>query len=575
MAAPKAQKSREVKDVLKAADEALARKRAVEQTAEPAEQAVEERFEKIEANPFYRIMFEEGVSPEKKMEAIARELSFALESPQRENKARLEEYARFKEYLQHERKQMALEVIRLTDTGAFGELQQVLTDLNTAVLAFNDRMAPLTEIIDAVYDLRVSGNTLNVFREIQQDKDAEVERARRLADKEAEIARLTGLVRTIERDIAAQAENKSLLRFVGGNELTKEARRAIAMLRVDLDEVAQLTRKYEDDIVMIRNESSGESKFAQYAAQKAKLRELLDLTSAEHKERQEALVRTAHDFVISTSTRVGNVLGHLEGMSRQADALYENNGHIRHAYAILGDAEKSAGNENQRLRETLQVVAPGESGIQEMERTSKLEAVEDFIARVNLAAVDTTQTGKDLIEQGGNIKTMRDTNRQQIDKTRKLHSSSVSGVSERLATVLQAVSAAALNEASAGAKDSIQAMADNTRRILGQKAIENAVGMQETVADLDRALEDLKTFGELQDRATELTRSTLREIGEKMGVLEKTTQEVAEGLRESISVHASAEIHQRGQATAPGDPAAPEADAPKRRTRAPFGSLAG
>ena len=95
-----------------------------------------------------------------------------------------------------------------------------------------------------------------------------------------------------------------------------------------------------------------------------------------------------------------------------------------------------------------------------MERERKVEAVEDFIGLLGSAAVDTTQTLKDLTEQGGSIKTMRDTNRQQIDKTTKLHSSSVSGVSERLATVLQAVSAAALNEATGGAKQSIEHMLD-------------------------------------------------------------------------------------------------------------------
>jgi hypothetical protein len=273
---------------------------------------------------------------------------------------------------------------------------------------------------------------------------------------------------------------------------------------------------------------------------------------------------------------VSKVLTHLEAMSGQADALYENNGHMRHAYSILSDAEREAGAANQAGRQRLQAAPESETSIQQMDRQRRVEAIEDYIGLLDSASVDTTQTLKDLTEQGGSIKTMRDTNRQQIDRTSKLHTSSVSGVSERLATVLQAVSAAALNEATGGAKASIEQMAASTRRILGQKAIENAVGMQETVDDLDKAIEQLREFGELQEKATGLTREALSEIGTKMGELERVTEEAATGLRRSIAVHADAELHKRGtdgQSERPVGEDAAAAAPPRGTVRAPFKRL--
>jgi hypothetical protein len=589
MASPQAKKQEsKLASVLEQADAALARRRQEQHAAE--EGAVtpspmlgeEESFSNIDANPFYQIMFQEGVSPEEKKDAFVQALTFAVEDEKEANKERLAEYALFKSFLQFERKQMALEVIRLTDTGAFAELQQVLRDLNSGVIEFNELMQPLADIIDAVYELRMAGNTLDVFREIQEDKEAEADRQRRLDEKEMALGKLADRQRAIERAIAAQQEQKSLFRFLGGSELTKSARMEIARLAVDQEEIQREVAEVRRAIESVNAEASRESRFAEFAAQKDKLRELLDLTSEDHKERQKALVKSAEQFVFSTSKRVGSVLQHLDGMSAQADALYENNGHMRHAYAILSDAEKDAGSANQALREKLQVMSEDETGIQRMERERKVEAVEDFIGLLGSAAVDTTQTLKDLTEQGGSIKTMRDTNRQQVDKTTKLHSSSVSGVSERLATVLQAVSAAALNEATGGAKQSIEHMAESTRRILGQKAIENAVGMQETVDDLDRAIEQLREFGELQEKATDLTRRTLSEIGTKMGELEEVTEQAAAGLRRSIAVHADAEIHARGTADADGQspsathsPGAEPRQAPaaRRSIRAPFKRL--
>jgi hypothetical protein len=588
MASPQAKKQEsKLTSVLEQADAALARRRQAQAAAEEAvatEPTLEEEasFATIEANPFYQIMFQEGVSPEDKKNAFVEALTFAVEDEKEANKERLSEYAQFKSFLQFERKQMALEVIRLTDTGAFAELQQVLRDLNSGVIEFNDLMQPLTEIIDAVYELRMAGNTLDVFREIQEDKQEEAERQRRLDQKESALRTLADRQRAIEKAVAACHEDKSLFRFLGGPDLTKQARAEIARLAVDQDDVQQQVGEVRRDIESIKAEGSRESRFAEFAAQKEKLRELLDLTSEQHKERQKALVKSAEQFVFSTSDRVSSVLKHLEDMSGQADALYENNGHMRHAYAILSDAEKDAGAANQTLRQKLQATPEDETGIQRMERERKVEAVEDFIGLLGSAAVDTTQTLKDLTEQGGSIKTMRDTNRQQIDKTTKLHTSSVSGVSERLATVLQAVSAAALNEATGGAKQSIEHMAESTRRILGQKAIETAVGMQETVDDLDRAIEQLREFGELQEKATDLTRRTLSEIGAKMGELEDVTEEAAAGLRRSIAVHADAEIHARGggdgdrqSPAAPGDAGTQRRQAPAapRTVRAPFKRL--
>jgi len=533
-----------------------------------------ESFADIEANRFYAIMFEPGVAPEAKKDAFVRELTFALQDDAENSRARLQEYARFKAYLQYERKELALEVIRLTDTEAFAQLQQVLHDLNEGVIEFNDRMQPLTAIIDAVYELRMAGNTVDVFREIQEEKEAEAERDRRLDEKARQLDTLAARQLELEKAMAELGEQKSVLRFFGGNELTKDARIELGRLQVDQQALQREVEAVRSEIDRIQAESSPESRFAAFAAQKAKLRELLDLTTDDHQQRQRELVKTAERFVYSTSERVSSVLQHLNAMSGQADALYENNGHMRHAYAILSDAEREAGGVNQTIRQSLQAPRDGETGIQQLDRERKLEGIEDFVTLLDAAAIDTTQTLKDLTEQGGSIKTMRDTNRQQIDKTSKLHSSSVSGVSERLATVLQAVSAAALNEATGGAKASIEEMAASTRRILGQKAIENAVGMQETVDDLDKAIEQLREFGELQEKATGLTRQALSEIGAKMGELESVTVEAAAGLRRSIGVHADANLHERGGAPAAAAPATPADEAAaKRPTRAPFERL--
>jgi hypothetical protein len=97
--------------------------------------------------------------------------------------------------------------------------------------------------------------------------------------------------------------------------------------------------------------------------------------------------------------------------------------------------------------------------------------------------------------------------------------------------------------------------------------------MQETVDDLDKAIEQLREFGELQEKATGLTRQALSEIGTKMGELERVTEEAATGLRQSIAVHADAELHKRGtdgQGERPTGEDVVAEPRPRSSVRAPF-----
>jgi hypothetical protein len=72
--------------------------------------------------------------------------------PKAGERACLEEFKAFKEYLQYERKRMAQQIIDLTDTEAFAELKSVY-DAQRTRCAFEQKIAPFTDIVDAVYTL--------------------------------------------------------------------------------------------------------------------------------------------------------------------------------------------------------------------------------------------------------------------------------------------------------------------------------------------------------------------------------------------------------------------------------------
>lgn len=507
---------------------------SVSQTAKRDEAPFSSKFAKMEANTFYKIMFDGESSPQQKMEFVTAALTF--EKNKEDAKQKLEEFTQFKEYLQYERKRMAQQIIDLTDTEAFSELKAVYDQLNTALLSFEEKINPLTETVDAVYELRMNGVTFDAFREITQDKEEEARIEALRAEQEAQIKKLETDIRMLTESIAVWGEDKALFGLGG---VKKYARENIAKAELQLSEketnLNALIKQMEDESQYKLPESKLDQKFLE---SKKKLRELLDISSDEHKKRQSELVQAAQHFVNTTEARVAGISSHFEGMDKQIDNLMDANYSMREIYAILNDSTKAAHKENEIFRDKLQPDSNEESDIAKMNREREKRDLENYISALNASSVDTTTVFAELTNAGHRIKSMKDGNDQQITKTRQIHSSGVAGVADQLSTVLQAVSAAALGESSEMARMSLERMNQKTTDLSQKEVMRIALGTHEQNSELVKALQGLEQYGEVIRTATNITRDGLTETKSLLGTLEKTAKEVHEDVKNSISVAA-------------------------------------
>lgn len=547
-------------------DVALNRERK-RRTAETPNRQVEQteknkRFAAIESNPFYRIVFAEG-DPEAKKSEIARALAYDVALERAENKERLAAFDLFKEWLMDQRKQMAQEIIDLTDTDAFAELKDVFDEMNSGLLDFEERMAPLTDILDAVYRLRMAsdGAMFDVFREIREDKEEEARvRALRLQQDEE--------LQKLNASVSRRQEQMSVLRgqrsWFGLGGTTKSALEQIARheteLRNESQRIETLTREIEN------TSFTRDTQFAEFADEKRKLRELLDISSEEHKQRQQALVDCANKFVNTAETRTSDVLQHLEGINGQVDRLADSNGGMRNVYAIISEAVEEAESSNTEARDRLLVEQRDESSIAKMKREDQKMAVEDHITALTAAKVDTLGTFSDLTAESYRIKSMKDSNNSQVAKTRSLNSKGVSGVASRLSTVLQGVSMAALSESSEVAQMTLERMNEQTNRITQKEALKNAMGIGQENDALVKAIEELESYGKIARAATEISREGYQEMKENLAELERTAREVGDAVKEAVAVGADV---MRETAEQPQE--SPEA--PPRRDGDPFSRL--
>jgi hypothetical protein len=529
-ARPKKQSS--LDEMLEQAKNTAARRQTSAQTTQK-DAPVSSQFADIQSNPFYKIVLNPESTPTQKKAEVAQALSYAKDADKA--KERLEAFNQFKEFLQHERKRMAQEIIALTDTGAFAELKSVYDEINDALLTFEAKITPLTDIVDAVYTLRMNGVTFDVFREIAKDKQAEEELRKLRAAQEAELAQLTGSVSTLRDEIARLGEDKG---WFGMGGVRKTSREQMAVLTLQLqDRQAEMTQLAER-IAQTPDALKPESGLVEYAEQKSRLRELLDISSDDHVKRQKDLVEAAQSFIQTTEARVGRVSEHFGNMDQQIGNLSEANYSMREVYAIINDATKQAEGDNETFRQTLQPVGDTEGDIERMARERTKRDLENHIKSLGTSAVDTTTVLAELTGSSHRIKSMQDANEQQITKTRQLHSSGVAGVADQLSTVLQAVSSAALGESSEMARMSLERMQKTTSELGQKEVIRVALGTQELNSELNKALQDLEQYGQVIDTATTITRQGLTETRELLGKLESTAREVQESVKESISVAA-------------------------------------
>jgi hypothetical protein len=483
-----------------------------------------------------RIICEDGLADYRlaKQKAVERALTYAENKD--EASERLEEFKRFKEYLQFERKRMAQQIIDLTDTEAFAELKSVYDELNNALVSFEEKIDPLTGIVDAVYTLRMNGLTFDAFKEIALDKEAEARIAALRAQQEADFKNLAADVKSLQEQNAVLAEDKA---FFGLGATKKAARERIAKNQVVLEQKKQelddLTGKIREIATTApRGSELGE----EFLTAKTKLRELLDISSDEHKQRQRELVTAAQEFVDTTETRVASISQHFEGMDKQINNLLDANYSMREIYAILNDATKEAHQHNESRRTALTPTAADEGELEKMNRERMKRDLENYVSSLNASSVDTTTVLAELTNSSHRIKSMKDGNEQQISKTRQLHSSGVAGVADQLSTVLQAVSAAALGESSEMARMSLDRMNSKTQDLSQKEVIRLALGTHEQNTELTKALKDLEQYGEVIRTATSITREGLKETKDLLGRLEGAAKDVQRDVKESISVAA-------------------------------------
>ncbi|MEE2890530.1 MAG: hypothetical protein VX766_00160 [Pseudomonadota bacterium] len=508
----------------------------------------------MDENPFHAVVFRGG-DPDEAKAMVATQLCYDVDGHQRDNRARLLAFENFRAWLMEQRKDLAQEIINLTDTDAFSRLKSVFDEMNRGMLDFEGQMKPLTDILDAVYRLRTAsgGEIVDVLQEIHEDQEADQASRARKRRMYEEVEKRIARIKSLQHEIDVRRGDRN---WFGIGDVTVRAQRRISELEAEIEGEEAATSKLRGEID--KPDPVRASRFEEFAADKAKLRELLDIGSDGHRQRQENLVKSANRFVDMAQNRSRQVLSYLEAINRQVGLLAEGNAQLREVYAIISEAVDEAEGRNIDLRDSLAVAPGDETSITTFKRTNVKMAVEDHISALVTAKADTVETFGDLTAESYRIKAIRDSNNNQVARARALSTKGVAGVAGRLSTVLQGVSTAALGESSEIAKQTLARMNEQTTRFSHKEALKNAMSVNVDNATIVQAIEELEGYAKVARAATEISRGGLEDMKDNLARLQDTLVDVSAAVHEAAGVGADV-VREARMARAAGEAGAESA----------------
>lgn len=487
----------------------------------------------IETNTFYSIIMSEDTELEDKVNQVSKALEFT--NDKEADRTRIKEFEQFKEYLQSISETMSKQRIEMTDTGTFSELQKVYGDFNNDLNDFIDKIKPLTDITDALYTLRKNGETRSVLAKIQQDKANRRDLEERLESMKHDLSMLEENILQLKQENYKLAEDKS---FFGFGNIRAESK---AQIKTNEDKIIELDKNLHDLLPQIDNVRQQLTDMATgegYSFEAQKLKELLDLNSEQHVQRQADLVQSALQFINSGKERFGEIRKHLELMNQQIEGLTDNNSQMQQIYAVLNDGTKKAEEANKAKRETLINAPEPASQIEKMKLDKEKRDLDEFIDTVSQSTVDTMQTYGELSMEEIKLRNMQAATKNQSQSAATMHSRGIASVASQLSVVLTAVNSAAINESQVMASDTLTQMANVTNDVAKKESIRIATGRDDVNIELEKTLQDLVEFGDTQRQATEITRDAIKTMRDNLDELEKLSKDVQEDTADFVAVTA-------------------------------------
>jgi hypothetical protein len=488
------------------------------------EKPVEAAQTNISSNPIARIVLDPNIKDDQKVAGLTSAITAET----------LKDIQSFSSYIAEKRTLAQRRLLELTSTTAFPKLQSVIGGLQTGVIEFDGIMQPMTDDLQAAFDLRTNGQMGIAVKQISEDRETEARWATERERIKSETIKTVAEERKLRLDIISLSEDKNWF-----GQVRSAAMRDIADKNLDLE---SLKKKREtltaDSAALDKEQEEYNARTYVYKEQKARLRKMLDLGPG-YVKRVEDIVAKAISFIDTSTSEVGAIRGEFDGLEEQARNILKSNGQMVRVTAILDKGIDGANARHKQRVKELDVAPKNEDTLAQVTRVQEKNDIERFVSALSETSVSTKKNVSALQEDAVQANDFNSVVMKQQTNLRELHGDGIASITTNLNMALQAFNTAALTEAGNNAWQAIGDMNKVTNKIRDSQVVATAMSVDETNKRIIEKFDSLSGVSTALQEANKIRADGISNIASSLAELAQKTAEVQKNLQVNIGLDAA------------------------------------
>ncbi|MBL9096609.1 MAG: hypothetical protein JNK07_06750 [Alphaproteobacteria bacterium] len=517
-------------------------------------------------NPIFKVFEDRALSNEDKVRQIAKILEF--DPADADNDKKIEILSEFFEYVQLQRRNMALGQITTVSDQAYATFKQNMDSVFAQLNTFKGSISPLDEVLSLLKKFRSTEGPgkKSVIEQIndafQQQKL--LKEARRI--REEDVARLSAAATTARSDTrlleSTLAQADTFFGRLFRSSLIKETRAKIAALAAKVSEQEQKIADLKAAPLFQPGTTTPiDQKILEMEKQSPEILKVLDIGGELFGRNMKTAAESGVAFIKDAEERIG---ASIEAFTKVRDNIlrlnYQNN-QISVLLAVISKALEMATKQNKETvggliaqfgdpdaaqsAETQDITAD----IERTKARNRIQNMNRFLARLGDLDINLTRSVGEMSQQGAVITDLERKNSSAINYAMSIRSQTIATTSTRVVTLLNAIVNTVLTEKAGLIEDALDHMSQEASMVLTDEIRATPELLKKRRGALEGQISDIE---DLSDAVSETT-TTLIDVLKQTKSLADEVQRSAEELNKITLQSTRAELDAQKDAPAATD----------------------
>jgi hypothetical protein len=508
-------------------------------------------------NPIFKVFSDRELSQEDKIKQIAHLLEFDPAEP--DNDKRIEILSEFFEYVQLQRRNMALGQIQTVSDQAYSTFKQNMDSVFEQLNTFKGAIAPLDEVLTLLKKFR-SGESTSKKSLVEQINDAfqqqkMLKEARRI--REEDVTRLAKMLHT------TRADRNVLQSTLQKNDTFFGRLFRGALIKDTKDKIAEFDKQAANHERLIADLKAAplfvpgtmtpiDGKILEMEAQNPEILKVLDIGGELFGKNMKTAADSGVMFIKDAEDRIGTSIEAFTKVRDNILKLNYSNNQISVLLAVIQKALEIATKQNKEVVGGLidkfgdpdgAKAAPADQNdlTADIERTkarNRIQNMNRFLARLGDLEINLTRSVGEMAQQGAVITDLERKNSTAINYAMSIRSQTIATTSTRVVTLLNAIVNTVLTEKAGLIEDALDHMSQEASIVLTDEIRSTPELMKKRRGALEGQITDIE---DLSDAVSETT-TTLIEVLKQTKSLAQEVQRSAEELNQVTLKSTRAEL---------------------------------